>query len=108
MLPNADTDNELCEYNYGCMDPEALNYDPDATRPDQSCRYESNTESPPVFAPDPLPIPVTGEEELLLIPVTGASGLDANFNLFEITLIMSIMIIGACIYYFFVKKQKTN
>ncbi|MCD6355778.1 MAG: hypothetical protein J7L66_00710 [Anaerolineaceae bacterium] len=106
--PNADTDNELCEYNYGCMDPEALNYDPDATRPDQSCRYESNTESPPVFAPNPLPIPVTGEEELLLIPVTGASGLDANFNLFEITLIMSIMIIGACIYYFFVKKQKTN
>jgi uncharacterized protein (TIGR02145 family) len=37
--PNADFDNDTCTYLEGCTDPLALNYDPDAIVDDGSCLY---------------------------------------------------------------------
>mgnify|MGYP006123726391 CR=1 FL=1 len=41
--PEATIDDGSCEYDidiYGCMDPMAINYNPEATIDDSSCEYE--------------------------------------------------------------------
>jgi len=71
--PNANTTNDdACVYRMGCTDPAALNYDPEAIMDDGTCTYPSTIDTPPLFIPGPLPIPVTGETEAFIIPVTGA------------------------------------
>jgi len=41
--PQANIDDGTCEYDvWGCTDPSALNYNPDATIDDDSCDYESD------------------------------------------------------------------
>lgn len=103
--PNADTDDQSCVYREGCMDPDALNYDPEALVDDESCRYPSTTETPPQFVPDPLPIPVTGEEEFL-IPVTGINLLDNGFGIFEIAIALASLLVVASSLIFFGKKKE--
>jgi hypothetical protein len=103
---------------YGCTDPESLNYDPNATEDDESCRYENTIIVPPSSAapadpaapPAPLPIPVTGEiEELFLIPVTGVDPMDINgIGLMEVALLMSVMVLGAGFIILKTKKQKEH
>jgi len=83
------TNNELTQLTFfvydprpvfGCMDPNALNYNPEATKANADCEYpKEQTPVDPgtptvVLAPPPvdvLTIPVTGGENFL-IPVTGA------------------------------------
>jgi len=103
--PNADTDDQSCVYREGCMDPAALNFDGEALVDDGSCRYESTTETPPQFVPDPLPIPVTGEEEFL-IPVTGINLLDNGFGMFEIAIALASLLVVASSLIFFGKKKE--
>ena len=95
---------------YGCTDPEALNYDPNATESNGLCRYENTIIVPPAGPPAPLPIPVTGEiEELFLIPVTGVDPADTNgIGLMEIALFMSVMALGAGLLILRTKKQKEH
>ena len=105
--PNADVDENSCVYREGCMDPDALNYDPEALVDDESCSYESTTETPPQFVPAPLPIPVTGEEGIL-IPVTGVDPNGSN-GLLEISIALaSVMIIAASVILFKKNKEEAN
>ena len=62
---------------YGCTDPEALNYNPEATVDDGSCEYqvpEEPTPTPepeePTPTPEPTPVPRPREE-----PATGPEGM---------------------------------
>jgi len=105
--PNADTDDESCVYNEGCTDPAALNYDPDAVMDDGTCSYPADTDTPPApaFVPAPLPIPVTGEEEIL-IPVTGVDAQGSSSALFEIiTAVVSLLIVSISLIIVEKKKQ---
>ena len=105
--PNADVDENSCVYRQGCMDPDALNYDPEALVDDESCTYESITETPPQFVPAPLPIPVAGEEAIL-IPVTGMDPNGSN-GILEISIALaSILVIAASVILFRNKKEEAN
>ncbi len=104
---NADTDDESCVYYEGCTDPAALNYNSDALVDDGTCRYESTTETPPQFIPDPLPIPVTGEEEFL-IPVTGKSAESSSENQIELLVSAGSLILMAAVAVYFTKKREIS
>jgi hypothetical protein len=102
--PNADTDDDSCVYRMGCTDPAGLNYDPDATMDDGSCTYPSTIDTPPQFIPAALPIPVTGEVDVL-IPVTGVDVNDTSFGLFEIVIAFFSLLVVASSIIIFVKKE---
>jgi len=105
--PNADSDDESCVYHEGCMDPEALNYDPEAIYDDESCRYENTIEEPPQFIPDPLPIPVTGEN--FLIPVTGVDSQEQREIMLQTLVVsISVIVVAGSILFFQKKEEITN
>lgn len=102
--PNADTDDQSCVYRMGCMDPAALNYDPNAIMDDESCRYPSNTNTPPQFIPGALPIPVTGDFDVL-IPVTGMDMNTTSLGLADVAIALSSMLVIAFSMIIFGKKK---
>jgi hypothetical protein len=103
--PNADTDDESCVYYEGCTDPDALNYDPEAIVDDETCRYTTTTDTPPQFFPNPLPIPVTGEEELL-IPVTGVDATEQGKDTIQLAIAVSSLLIVSAGVILFGKKNE--
>ena len=88
----------------GCMDPAALNYDPNAIMDDESCRYPSNTNPPPQFIPGALPIPVTGDFDVL-IPVTGMDMNTTSLGLADVAIALSSMLVIAFSMIIFGKKK---
>jgi hypothetical protein len=82
----------------------ALNYDPDAIMDDGTCTYTSTIDTPPQFVPGPLPIPVTGEVDVL-IPVTGVDVNDTSFGLFEIVIALFGSLVVASSMIIFAKKK---
>ena len=65
--PDATVDDDSCEYPPeeipGCTDPEASNYNPDATVDDDSCEYEEETKKTTRVGGGPVVPPDEPEEE---------------------------------------------
>ncbi len=94
---NTDACTNTCQIP-GCTDPDALNYDEDATVDDGSCAYETTTT---VLPPLPVVIPVTSAP--FIIPVTG---LELKYNLMFI--FAGLGCFGFSLVYEGIRKRRKN